>query len=230
MNMKGTFYLKQKTKIALLLFCIMACSILINFLEDKSVKDMNISYRSLYNDRLVPSILLHEINIIAIEKNQSLANFLKKTTNADLAYLLTQLEAGNKRIDSTISVYEQTYLVDTEIIQLKNLKDNLNDIKKYESFITRLLQNGKFEAAQSIYELEGQSLNLHTTNLVTSLMAIHIKVGHDMMDDVENIVSGTKLYSSLQIGLAILIGLLIMNILFAVKSTRTAAPKDYHLN
>ena len=42
-------------KIAGLLFCIMACTLLIRFLEDKSVKNMNKSFVSMYNDRLIPA-------------------------------------------------------------------------------------------------------------------------------------------------------------------------------
>ena len=224
--MKSIFYLKKKSKIALLLFCVMACSILINLLEDKSIKDMNASYKSLYNDRLVPSILLHEINIIGIEKNQQLASDLSDDEYIDKSLF----EKYNSKIDSIINIYEQTYLVDSEEVLLEKLKANIKKIQNQESLILKLATAEKWEAASSLYELEGKSLNLETTKLVTQLMEVHIKVGHDMMDDVDTLVSGTKLYSSMQIGLAIVIGLLIMSILFTVKSSRTAGPKDFHLN
>ena len=53
--MKFAHSIKQKTKVALLLFCIMVCLILVRILEDKSIKQMNNSFISLYNDRLIPA-------------------------------------------------------------------------------------------------------------------------------------------------------------------------------
>ena len=53
--MKFAHSIKQKTKVALLLFCIMICLILVRILEDKSIKQMSESFASLYNDRLIPA-------------------------------------------------------------------------------------------------------------------------------------------------------------------------------
>ncbi len=46
---------KQKSKIAIFLFGVMACTILIRLLEDKSIKEMNNAFISMYNDRLIPA-------------------------------------------------------------------------------------------------------------------------------------------------------------------------------
>ncbi|WP_199141686.1 MCP four helix bundle domain-containing protein [Pedobacter sp. ASV12] len=115
--MKFSYSLKQKTKIALLLFCIMACTILIRVLEDKSIKDMGTSFVSMYNDRLVPATDL----FMVAEKVHAKRHLLASHTAMDLQ----QSKNIDQSIDSLLDKYAKTFLVKSEKSQLQNLKNSL---------------------------------------------------------------------------------------------------------
>ncbi|HEX8607187.1 MAG TPA: hypothetical protein VF679_00960, partial [Pedobacter sp.] len=59
--MKLAYGVKQRTKIAAIVLCILACTMLIRELEERNIKSLNNSFSSLYSDRLVPAMLLFEI-------------------------------------------------------------------------------------------------------------------------------------------------------------------------
>ena len=61
--MKWTFIIQQELKLALLLFCIIALIIVTTLLVKKH-GDLDNSFRSIYNDRLIPAT-----NIIYFKKD-----------------------------------------------------------------------------------------------------------------------------------------------------------------
>ncbi|RZK81248.1 MAG: hypothetical protein EOO92_05285 [Pedobacter sp.] len=197
--MRFAYSLKQKTKIAVLLFCIMACTILIRLLEDRSIQDLNKSFVSLYNDRLIPATDLFYLSEHIHAKSVILRN---ADLNTDKIRHQVLLLHHNRAIDSLIVKYEKTYLVSQE-------KQHLATLKK------SLLTN-----TQS----EGQALR----NL-TELMQIQTQVGQELIKDSEFAVSGSKLYSTLQLILAIIIGILIVGILFTSSVVKISSEK-FNLN
>lgn len=228
--MKFSFYIQQKLKIAILLFLVMGCTILIRILEDKSVNDMNTSFKSLYNDRLIPSVLLHDINLLLTEKNWTLEKYIQGSIEIQPDYISSVIEINNKKIDSLLLIYDKTYIVETEASQLKNLKTAIKEYKIQENQVISYILNNQPGLANNLYEINAKKTFLKISQNINYLLTTQINVGSELINDVDDIVSGTKLYSAIQIGLAIVIGLLIMGILFAVKSTKTVPQKDFHLN
>lgn len=228
--MKFSFYIQQKLKIAILLFLVMGCTILIRILEDKSVNDMNTSFKSLYNDRLIPSVLLHDINLLLTEKNWTLEKYIQGSIEIQPDYISSVIAINNKKIDSLLLIYDKTYIVETEASQLKNLKIAIKEYKIQENQVISYILNNQPGLANNLYEINAKKTFLKISQNINYLLTTQINVGSELINDVDDIVSGTKLYSAIQIGLAIVIGLLIMGILFAVKSTKTVPQKDFHLN
>lgn len=228
--MKFSFYIQQKLKIAILLFLVMGCTILIRILEDKSVNDMNTSFKSLYNDRLIPSVLLHDINLLLTEKNWTLEKYIQGSVEIQPDYISSVIAINNKKIDSLLLIYDKTYIVETEASQLKNLKTAIKEYKIQENQVITYILNNQRALANNLYEINAKKTYLKISQNINYLLTTQINVGSELINDVDDIVSGTKLYSAIQIGLAIVIGLLIMGILFAVKSTKTVPQKDFHLN
>lgn len=121
--MKFAFSLKNKLKIAFLLFCIMCCTLLIRFLEDKSVEKINESFISMYNDRLVPATDLYFIAENLYYKNEILQETLLGNGAVHPSTGMVKMNKHNRKIDSVINKYELTLLVKQE-------KSFLNDLKK----------------------------------------------------------------------------------------------------
>jgi len=214
--MRFAYSVKQKMKIAVLLFCIMACSILIRYLEDKSVKSMNESFISLYNDRLIPATDLFYIAEYVDQKQRIIEEILypegKTASNTELVNM--KLQRINVSIDSLINTYEKTYLVKQEKENIMELKGNLKAVKIIEQGTLDVINTDRPEKARAMHELAGRKASGDIIKGLSELMRIQRQVGAELTKDTEFMVSGNKLYSAFQTVLAIVIGILIVGIVF----------------
>lgn len=218
--MKFSYSLKQKTKIALLLFCIMACTILIRLLEDKSIKDMGTSFVSMYNDRLVPATDLFLIS----EKIHAKRHLLASTAGKPSPIILQKSATIDRSIDSLLTKYEKTFLVKSEQRHLQGLKTSLAESRALE---LKIQENASSASALDL-ELAKKSYAQISAQLL-ALTQIQTRVGNELMSESKEILTGSKLYSSIQFALAIVIGILIVSIIFASNAIKVNQEK-FNLN
>ncbi|WP_235526017.1 MCP four helix bundle domain-containing protein [Pedobacter sp. Leaf216] len=223
--MKFAFSLKNKLKIAFLLFCIMCCTLLIRFLEDKSLEKINESFISMYNDRLVPATDLYFIAENLYYKNEILQGILLGDTVVQLSTGIAKMNKHNRKIDSVIKKYELTLLVKQEKSFLNELKKALVFQQKVESGIL----NAVGIEGKGIYESMGKNAANQTLAKLSALIKIQSNVGKELIKDSEVFVSGTKVYSTLQVILAIVIGIMIVAIVSASNAVKIQSDK-FNLN
>lgn len=212
--MRFAYSLKQKVKIATLLFFVMTCSILITILEEKSVNKMNESFSSLYNDRLIPAMDLFQVVEIVYSKKSLLEELIYRDNPADLNASAATLKNSNFTIDSLIGKYEKTFLVQQEKELLLLLKHQLNELAETERTILQLLNIKNKSKAHNVFEGSGQITSDRIVKNVSNLMHTQKQVGTEIITDTAFVVSGSRIYSNLQIALAVVIGILIVGILF----------------
>ncbi|TBO42959.1 MCP four helix bundle domain-containing protein [Pedobacter kyonggii] len=223
--MKFAFSLKNKLKIAFLLFCIMCCTLLIRFLEDKSVEKINESFISMYNDRLVPATDLYFIAENLFYKNKILQEILFGDGNVQPSTSIVKMNKYNRKIDSIINKYELTLLVKQE-------KSFLNDLKKaltVQQGLEAKIMNIAGTEGRIIYESMGKNAVDETLTKLSALIKIQSKVGNDLIKGSKIFVSGTKVYSTLQVILAIVIGIMIVAIVSASNAVKIQSEK-FNLN
>ncbi|SFA46055.1 Four helix bundle sensory module for signal transduction [Pedobacter suwonensis] len=224
--MKFAFSLKNKLKTAFLLFCIMCCTLMIRFLEDKSVEKINDSFISMYNDRLVPATDLYFIAENLYYKNAILQELLLGNDAAEGLTMLVNMNNHNRKIDSVINKYELTFLVKQE-------KNYLNEFKKallvQQRIEAKMLNMASAEEGRSIYESTGKKAVNQTLVKLSALIKIQSKVGNELIKGSRIFVSGTKVYSTLQVILAIVIGIMIVNIVSASNMVKITNDK-FNLN
>ncbi len=212
--MKFAHSIKQKTKVALLLFCIMVCLIMVRILEDKSIKKMNNSFISLYNDRLVPATDLFFIGEkIYIKKGMLESYILNEMNIEDQKNISKKLILHNKGIDSLLTKYEKTFLVKPEKKHLIALKSNILASRIIEQQIINVHQKEKNSNPRSLLILLKNTYN-GAFNKLSELTLIQSKIGDELIKSSKSIVSGSNFYSTIQFVLAIIIGILIVSILF----------------
>jgi hypothetical protein len=229
--MRLGFTIKNKMTIAVMLFCIMACSILIRLLEDKSIKDMNNAFISMYNDRLIPATDLFYLAESVYAKRYLLEEALYNSDSIaiDHRYLKSRLVLANSNIDSLIRKYEQTFLIKQERKQLDELKSLIADTRTIENKVLLYSDQQIIEPARTLFENQGKTSFNATRQKLTELTKIQTEVGQELIKNSEFAVSGTRIYSSLQLALAIIIGILIVAIVFA--SNVVKIPNDkFNLN
>ena len=224
--MRSTHSIKQKTKVAVLLFCIMVCTILIRVLEDHSIKKMSIAFTSLYNDRLIPATDLFYISESIYAKRFLVDNHLNATAIDD--QLKEKLAQHNTTIDSLLKKYEQTFLVKNEKNHLIQLKGKLVTNKNLEAKILKISTNETAATRLKFNKIASQSYQEIFENL-TALTKIQTKVGDELIKESKSIIAGTNIYSNIQLVLAVVIGILIVSIIFTSNVIKVKQEK-FNLN
>lgn len=229
--MKLAYSVKQKMKIATFLFAIMACTILIRFLEDESVKSMNTSFVSLYNDRLVPATDLFYIAEYSFAKKYAMDNFLYAVhgDRAQAQHLKQEFYKLDAGIDSLIRKYEKTFMVKPERQHFQELKGMLSSVMKTEQAVIALTISHTLEEGRALYETAGRESSKRTVEKLTELMHIQTQVGQELIQSSASMVSRSNLYSAMQMVLAIMIGVLIVGIISASNVTQIRQDK-FNLN
>jgi len=229
--MRLAFSVKQKIRIASLLFAVMACSILIRFLEDKSVSDMNESFVSMYNDRLIPATDLFYIAENANAKKSLFEEILyaREQQTGLSEDNVNKIDHFNKEIAGLLLKYKKTLLVKEEKLKLQALDSSIFSNALIENVLLGRLKSQDLAAARSLYESSGRNSSNQFSKKLSELMAIQRQVGAELIKDSDYMVSGNKLYSSLQIALAIAIGILIVGIIFTSNVVKISNDK-FNLN
>lgn len=228
--MKFAYSLKQKTKIAILLFLIMACTILIRLLEDRSIKNMEKAFTSLYNDRLVPATDIFYISEKLYAKRFLLETFVYSDQNKLSAQQLNaKLKTYDNHIDTLLAKYEKTFLVKNEKNHLTELKVKLLENKIIEK---NMLLNASLldkTALRRLYDSSAEKSFLDISNTLSQLTKVQTVVGEQLKEESQKIVRGTNLYSTLQLLIAIVIGALIVSIL-AASNVMNIRNDNFNLN
>ena len=228
--MKFAYSLKQKTKIAILLFLIMACTILIRLLEDRSIKNMEKAFTSLYNDRLVPATDLFYISEKLYAKRFLLETFVYSDQNKLSAQELNaKLKTYDKHIDTLLAKYEQTFLVKNEKNHLTELKAKLLENKIIEKNMLLNANSLDKTALRRLYDSNAEKSFLDISNTLSQLTKVQTVVGEQLKEESQKIVRGTNLYSTLQLLIAIVIGALIVSIL-AASNVMNIRNDNFNLN
>lgn len=228
--MKISFDVKQKTKVAILLFCIMACTLLIRTLEDRNIKSLNNSFSSLYADRLVPALLLFDIAEHLHAKQILINNIFQSDITVKLAEdLLNDISAHDAAITGFVLKYEKTYLVRSEKQLLNELKLSLEESKFAEHRISALTELNDSASGRQLFEAKTEVAFNAAVKSLKALMNIQNQVGEELIKESAFIISDNKIYSSLQTALAVMIGILTVALVFASKAIIVPIEK-FHLN
>jgi len=223
MSFKHT--IKQKSKIAIFLFGVMACTILIRLLEDKSIKEMNNAFISMYNDRLIPATDLFYLAENLYAKRYLLESMIEKKSTDSRIELIKKLGSHDANINSLIAKYEKTLLTPQEKKYLGDLKQQLKANNKIESV---LLNDQTINNKEDFIQQTNASFN-EIAKKLTELTQLQRNVGEELIKDSNILVSGSNLYSNIQFALAIVIGILIVAIVTTSNVVKVANEK-FNLN
>ena len=163
----------------------------------------------MYNDRLVPATDLYFIAENLYHKNDIIQNAL--ADDEQLLKSVSRIDKHNRKIDSVVNKFELTLLVKQEKKFLEDLKKALKTQREIERKILGL----SVDNAKETYKVIGRSTSAQTLNKLSALIKIQSKVGDELIKDSKIFVSGTKIYSTFQGILAVIIGIMIVSIISA---------------
>lgn len=227
--MKWTFIIREKLKVALLLGSIVMLIGFTTVMQQINMNDLKRSYSSIYYDRLIPATEIFYLTENLFNKRLLIEKLLYiENADASVPALTAQLEVHNDSIRAIIARFEETYLVDAERKYLDQFKDLVIHYNTIESNIIDTHQVSKGDA-QRLYETVGESDLIKTIQFLGELTQIQSSVGLDLMNDSDGIISINDTVLTIQIAIAIIIGILIQTLIFASKMANRKDP-NYRLN
>ena len=228
--MRWTFIIQQKFKVALLLFCVMMLIIVTNIISRKNAGDISRSFHSMYNDRLIPATDIFYLAENLFNKRLLLESYLISENGNDIHEVKSRINHHNQVVDSLVSAFEKTYLVDEEYHFLKDFKEK---VEKYSTIENRILDKSEFFSKESglvIFQEQGKETFHCTIENLEKLTQIQSSVGNELNNASQLDAANITTLSSIQLILVFVIGAVVQALIFASKSLRSQRQQNYHLN
>ncbi|KAA9356187.1 MCP four helix bundle domain-containing protein [Larkinella humicola] len=227
--MKWSFVIQQKIKAAFLLTGIMVLIVLSTFLSRSNINDIDKSFSSIYQDRLIPAVDMVYLIENLYTKRLLVEKHLTSTTTSTPAEIKAFLKTKNQSIDSLIRNYEKTFLITEEAKSLHAFKNRVAEYALLENRILRLSQSGNKEAGSVVFNGKGSRTFQQAILCLNELTNIQYTEGQSLMNESKTESSQFNLISSLQIAIAIVIGLLILGLIHNSKIIHQDR-QPFHLN
>lgn len=218
---------KNRWRIILGLSVVLLLIFLTSLFENKQLKEINESFGSLYKDRLIPASEIYQINTYFTQKSFVLEEL--KNVNDSLSFNFSPLLIkNNKKIDSLLKAYEETYFVKEEKLAFVKFKENYEDYQKKEVVVTQGMKNCELSISEK-KEIGEALVFLNKINVnLAELVAIQSSVGKELLDDSKFNFGSSTLLFYFRFGLTLLVT---AGILLLVKTSETnQRKKDPHIN
>ncbi len=228
-SMKTLALLPQKIKTAALLVVLMALIVFTAMSMRYALRSMDQTLASVYKDRLRPAVELVYLNENLYANRLLLETYLSNHSVLSMTALQAQIRHTTQDSYQRISEFEKTELTGQEAQQLRLFKTNLVAYANLERSILQLIESGQYNQAVGVFEQRGYRLFQQNTQLIHELATIQHETGHQAVEDAHRQAAGGAINAMLLVGLAIIVGLVIQQLL--AKKTRPRQPIGYvHLN
>ncbi|PHN00689.1 MCP four helix bundle domain-containing protein [Flavilitoribacter nigricans] len=207
--MKWTYSIKNKSTAAILLAIILGLTMLTNLLERKRFKELEESFTSIYEDRLLAeNYLFHMYD--NLKKKQDLFELAAQkgvchTINADLN--VYRQERG-----ALIEKYEQTYLTDEEDGKFNDLKVALNQIDELEEKISDM--EAEAQIPQDLIRKHDE-ITIDAFTTLSALSDIQTAEGELLRNKSKQIILGSVSISHFEMTILIVIAIIIQALVFS---------------
>jgi hypothetical protein len=220
--MKWTYSIQQKTTAAVLLAAVFAAVFIINRIENKKVVELGKSMNTVYEDRLMAETYIFKLSVLLYEKKIMLDQCDHFTANTNEYLYIT---SRNESIDRIIKSYAATHLTETEQRLFDQLQLQIDNLRLQEEQLMTALESKNPET------LAMMNVNFQSASyLLNELSNLQASIGQSVNERSKQLVAGSSLTTSFELGLLVVIGLLIQALLFSSRSAMKTVCKSPNLN
>lgn len=222
--MKWTYSIKGKTTAALLLAAVFGIIMLTNLVERRRFQELERSFSSIYEDRLMAeSYLFHLYE--NLKKKQDLLQLAEERGMS--RSILDQLGAFRADRSQLVAKYTQTYLTEEEKIQFDKLKALLGRVDQLEGEISRLQLVADIPASL-IHTHEDVTARAFST--LSALSDIQTTEGEALRNKSKTIIMGSVSTSHFEMAILIIVGLIIQGLIFSSRTLLAGENQRHRLN
>lgn len=210
--MKWTYSIRNKTTAAILLAVILGLTMLTNLLQRQRFEELEQSFASIYEDRLLAESYLFHL-YIDLKKEQDILQLL---SDHGLSYSdRAEMDKDRADRDTIIAKYSATYLTEEETVKFDDLKSILHKIDKLEQ---------KIESKEHEDHIPLRLIEAHNTATdsafatLSALSDIQTNEGAALRKKTRQIIMGSVSISQFEMTILIVIAILIQGLIFSSKT------------
>lgn len=213
--MNWTYSIRNKTTAAVLLMVILGLTMLTNLLQRKRFKELEYSFSSIYEDRLMAESYLFHL-YVDLKKEQDILQML---SDRGLNYgERNEMDKDRADRDAIMAKYAVTYLTPDEQVKFDSLQTILGNINQLEQ---------KIESTESHEAIPDQLIQAHneaTTqafNTISNLSDIQTSEGELLRKRTRQIILGSVSISQFEMTILIVIAIVIQGLIFSSRTLLT---------
>ncbi|AKD04617.1 MCP four helix bundle domain-containing protein [Pontibacter korlensis] len=228
--MSWSFRVGNRDRIALVLGAVFLIIVLTNWFVSYSMTKVSTQFRSVYEDRLVPSLDISTIQERYYQNRLLLEEHLLAESEQEQQRILQAIEQNEADLDSLEQKFKGTLLTNQEGIDLQNYLQAGERYTKVQQTILVLSHTGDKAAAMRMYKQEGMQAFQELLLPLHALSQLQEKVGHELYANADQHMKILKVLSYLVIALAVILALLVGTLLQSSRKMKNIKPQKYHLN
>ena len=208
--MNWAYTIKHKITAAVVLFAVCAVVIGNNLLERNQISELEKSFSSIYQDRLIAESYIFDLYVQLDNKRELTAEL---ATHVDMQNIQKELNHINACIEDIMDAYGKTYLTKREAQEYAYLSANLSDIYQLENSIA--LTESEVDKQLFIYNRTTKTAFKH----LATLSKIQTAQGELISKNANRVIQENHLSSRFEIAILIVLGLIIQGLVFSSKKT-----------
>ena len=212
--MKWTYVIKNKLTAAILLAAVFGISLLINLLEQKRFEDLEDSFSSIYEDRLMAETYLFHLYKNLNKRERLLESVSNSTLSSET---LAQIQNFREERTKYLEKYSQTYLTDSEEKMFNELLSILGRTDQLDERISQQRDNSMMR--EGTWLASNHQVTEKAFATLSSLSDIQTIEGTLLRAESKKIILGSISLSRLEVVLLIVIGIIIQALVFASRTT-----------
>lgn len=203
--------------------------VLCNFLSRRSINDIGKSFSSIYQDRLVPAVDMVYLSENLYTKRLLVEKHLFSANDSTQDLVLAKLAKQDQQIDSLIRKFEKTFLTVEEAKNLRSFKNRVSEYARLEENVLHLCRTGNRQAGSELFNETGSTAFQESIRCLNDLIKIQYTEGQSLVRESQSESSQFNMIATLQISIAVVIGLLILGLIHSSKIIQQDR-QPFHLN
>jgi hypothetical protein len=191
--MKKFIKLKQKTRIAGSFGLLFMFFIVLGLYSTQGIESITHSFRSMYEDRLIPEMDVSVTLARLYENRVNLENHITSTDSSERRMYELKIQKNNRNIDSLIRKIGATYLVPEEKQDLKFFSEALQKYRSEESDMIAKSRLGDTQDALQHLTHEGDIVFQNALKPLTKLSIDQKLVGEELFRESLEIARKQKI-------------------------------------
>lgn len=228
-NSKRAFHYRTKIKLGFGLVFLMILLVVAKKFEENSLAEIDQSFTSIYEDRLVPATAIFDMQENLYRKHEILQKALNSSQRNKYSPAAS-IAACNHNMDSLLTAYKQTHFLDEETNYLHRFEKDLARYNALETEVLRKLQLEDQNGALALFEEQMADPFNDAILQLSSLNHLQLEAGKDLVAGEKVAGASMKMLFRLETGLILLIGLLFYLLVQQPVIARSESIDRYHLN